>query len=76
MILGFNFIWNLALDHYGQPNWPEWMADAPVIVNKTSVEYYKAAKFYVLGQYYKYLSPDSQRIGLSTSVASGDINAV
>lgn len=38
--------------------------DAPIIVNKTSGEYYKQPFFYALGHFSKFLSPDSHRIGV------------
>ncbi|CAG2115391.1 unnamed protein product, partial [Medioppia subpectinata] len=56
--------WNLALDLQGGPNWVGNFVDAPIIINKTSNEYYKQPFFYALGHFSKFLSPDSVRIGV------------
>jgi len=39
--------------------------DSPIIVNKTSNEYYKQPSYYALGHYSKFLVPDSVRVGVT-----------
>ncbi|XP_054165560.1 putative glucosylceramidase 4 isoform X2 [Oppia nitens] len=62
--------WNLALDLQGGPNWVGNYVDAPIIINRTSNEYYKQPFFYALGHFSKFLSPDSVRIGSVTKPES------
>ena len=57
--------WNLALDTKGQPRWPkDTTFDSPLLINLTSNEYYKQPMYYAMGQFSKFISPDSVRIGL------------
>ena len=55
--------WNLALDERGGPNWAGFSADAAIIVNGTSDEFYKQPMFYALGHFSKYVPEGSIRIG-------------
>ncbi len=59
--------WNLALNLEGGPNWVNNFVDAPIIVNKTSHEYYKQPFFYALGHFSKFLIPDSVRIQVTAN---------
>jgi glucosylceramidase len=59
--------WNLALNLEGGPNWVNNLVDAPIIVNKTSLEYYKQPFFYALGHFSKFLIPDSVRIQVTAN---------
>ena len=68
--------WNLALDIYGQPNWAKYSSEAPILVNASAKEHYKDPKFYVLGQFTKFLAPDSVRISLTTGAAQNNFNSV
>lgn len=53
--------WNMALDMEGKPSL-QYTADAAIIVNKESKEFYKQPFFYVMGHFSKYVKPDSVRI--------------
>ncbi|CAG2166004.1 unnamed protein product [Oppiella nova] len=55
--------WNLVLDMYGEPNWANMSALAPIHVNHTANEYYKDSTFYILGHFSKFLVKDSLRVG-------------
>ncbi|CAG2166007.1 unnamed protein product [Oppiella nova] len=55
--------WNLVLDMYGEPNWANMSALAPIHVNHTANEYYKDSTFYILGHFSKFLVKDSVRVG-------------
>ena len=57
---------------YGQPNWAGFSSEAPILVNATAKEYYKDPKFYVLGQFSKFLTPGSVRIGLTADPKTDD----
>ncbi len=59
--------WNLALNVEGGPNWVNNLVDAPIIVNKTSHEYYKQPFFYALGHFSKFLIPDSVKIQVTAN---------
>ncbi len=50
------------MDTQGGPNWVQNFVDAPIIVNKTSHEYYKQPFFYALGHFSKFLVPDSVKV--------------
>ncbi len=54
--------WNLVLDLKGGPNWVNFTMFAPIIVNKTSQEYYKEPIFYAVGHFSKFLVPDSVKV--------------
>ncbi|CAB3405810.1 unnamed protein product [Caenorhabditis bovis] len=56
--------WNLCLDEIGGPNWAYNVVDAPIIVNKTSQEFYKQPMFYALGHFSKFFPKGSRRIGV------------
>lgn len=47
----------------GGPNWAEYAADAAIIVNEATDEFYKQPMYYALGHISKYLIRDSVRIG-------------
>lgn len=64
--------WNLVLDMYGQPNWAGFSSEAPILVNATANEYYKDPKFYVLGQFSKFLVPESTRISVTSNRSADD----
>ncbi|CAG2103710.1 unnamed protein product, partial [Medioppia subpectinata] len=68
--------WNLVLDMYGQPNWAKYSSEAPLLVNSTAKEYYKDSKFYILGQFSKFLAPDSQRVSIKADKTVNDFNCV
>lgn len=57
--------WNIALNPEGGPNWVKNFVDSPIIVNKTSGEFYKQPMFYILGHFSKFILPDSIRIDVS-----------
>ncbi|XP_037130368.1 lysosomal acid glucosylceramidase [Syngnathus acus] len=59
--------WNLALDQTGGPNWVKNFVDSPVIVDAKRDVFYKQPTFYSLAHYSKFLSKDSQRVGVSAS---------
>ena len=48
---------------YGEPNWANMSALAPIHVNHTANEYYKDSTFYILGHFSKFLVKDSVRVG-------------
>ncbi|DAZ98367.1 TPA: hypothetical protein N0F65_000686 [Lagenidium giganteum] len=57
--------WNLALDMNGGPNWAGNFVDAPILVDeKNGDEFYKQPMYYVLGQFSKFVTSGSQRIGM------------
>jgi len=68
--------WNLVLDIYGRPQWVGWSSESPLVVNSTAKEYYKDPKFYVLGQFTKFLAPDSQRIDITSHNTNKDFSFV
>ncbi|CAG2103888.1 unnamed protein product, partial [Medioppia subpectinata] len=68
--------WNLVLDMYGQPNWAKFSSEAPILVNSTAKEYYKDSKFYILGQFSKFLSPDSVRVSLKEDKTVNNFQSV
>ena len=57
--------WNFSLDLEGGPNWSKNWCDAPIIVNKTSGEFYKQPIYYALGHFSKFIPAGSQRIGIN-----------
>ncbi len=58
--------WNLALNPQGGPNWANLAADAAIIVNKTSGEFYKQPMYFALGHVAKFFLPDSEVVGVET----------
>jgi len=58
--------WNLVLDNEGGPGWLGGRLDAAIIVDKEHDMYHKSPMFYVLGQFSRYIPPDS--IKLQTKV--------
>uniref|UniRef100_A0A915D8V7 Glucosylceramidase n=1 Tax=Ditylenchus dipsaci TaxID=166011 RepID=A0A915D8V7_9BILA len=51
--------WNICLDLQGGPNWANNFVDAPIIVNKTSDEFYKQPMFYAMGHFSKFVTVES-----------------
>ncbi|CAG2163345.1 unnamed protein product [Oppiella nova] len=68
--------WNLALDIYGHPNWAMYSAEAPILVDPKAKEYYKDTKFYILGQYSKFLAPDSVRVSIKGDKSVNNFESV
>lgn len=62
--------WNYALDLLGGPTWAQTLLDASIIVNATANEYYKEPKFYALGHFSKFLTPDSVRVEVKETAQS------
>ncbi|XP_044731278.1 uncharacterized protein LOC123294228 [Chrysoperla carnea] len=56
--------WNLVLDLNGGPIWVFNVVNAPIIVNKTSGEFYKNAMYYAMAHASKFLVPGSIRIDM------------
>lgn len=56
--------WNLSLDLNGGPNYYNFSCDAPIIINKTSNEFYKNPIYYVLGHFSKFMPPGSKIMNL------------
>lgn len=54
--------WNLALNIQGGPNWVNNFVDSPVIVNRTSQEFYRQPMYYAIAQFSKLLPPGSIRV--------------
>lgn len=50
--------WNMMLDENGSPSWAKNYVDAPIIVNKTSDEFYKQPMYYSLAHFSKFFRPD------------------
>ena len=74
---GSGFVeWNYALDMYGQPNWAHYSSEAPILLDAKLKEYYKDPKFYVLGHFSKFLTPDSTRISSVTNRAENNFNYI
>lgn len=69
--------WNLALDSEGGPSLSI-KIDAPVIVNRTSREFYKQPMFYAMGHFSKFVQPESKKVKVSSSLdstsSSGSVN--
>ncbi|XP_076030329.1 lysosomal acid glucosylceramidase-like [Oratosquilla oratoria] len=57
--------WNMALDLEGGPNWAGNFVDSPIIVNKTSNEFYRQPTFYILAHFSKILPLGSVRMDVS-----------
>ena len=57
--------WNWSLNLEGGPSWVPNSADAPIIVNASSGEYYKQPTYYALGHFSKFIHPGSKRIGVN-----------
>lgn len=57
--------WNIALNTQGGVNWVKNYVDSPVIVDAGRGEYLKQPMFYALGQFSKFVTPGSTRIGLN-----------
>lgn len=58
--------WNMALDTEGGPGWLRGRLDAAVLVDKTRDLYHKSPMFYVLGQFSRYIAPESVRVETQT----------
>ena len=43
------------------------MSDTPLVINGLNKEYYKNPNFYALGQYSKFIAPDSVRVGVKAN---------
>lgn len=56
--------WNLALNLEGGPNWVKNFVDSPIIINHTSIEYYKQPMFYALSHFTRFLVPGSIRLNV------------
>lgn len=61
--------WNLALDSEGGPSLSI-KIDAPVIVNRTSGEFYKQPMFYAMGHFSKFVQPESKKVKVSSNLDS------
>jgi len=57
--------WNLALDLRGGPNWAKWAADAAILVNPKTDEFFKQPIHYGIGHVSKFVPPGSVRIEMS-----------
>ncbi|CAG2107753.1 unnamed protein product [Medioppia subpectinata] len=61
--------WNMVLDMNGGPTWmPKHGCGGPIYVNVTAQEAYKQPTYYALGQFSKFISPDSVRVSRRFSV--------
>ncbi len=56
--------WNLALNTMGGPNWANNFVDSPIIVNKTSDEFYKQPMYFAMGHFSKFIDEGSVRFDL------------
>ncbi|CAG0882575.1 unnamed protein product [Darwinula stevensoni] len=65
--------WNLAVDLLGGPNWAEFYADGPIIVNATAGEYYKNPSYYAMGHFSKFIPRDSLRVGIEVEDGTGSL---
>ncbi|XP_064121704.1 lysosomal acid glucosylceramidase-like [Macrobrachium nipponense] len=63
--------WNIALDTGGGPNWSENFVDSPIIVNKTSDEFYKNPMFYAMGHFSKFVKEGALRIHMISQDPQG-----
>ncbi|CAG2167797.1 unnamed protein product [Oppiella nova] len=69
--------WNMALDLSGGPTWFERQGcGGPVYINPLKGEAYKQPSFYALGQFSKFISPDSVRIGHELVSSVDDIHVL
>ncbi|XP_068240004.1 lysosomal acid glucosylceramidase-like [Palaemon carinicauda] len=63
--------WNIALDTGGGPNWSENFVDSPIIVNKTSDEFYKNPTFYAMGHFSKFVKEGAVRLAMTSKDPQG-----
>ena len=49
----------------GGPNWKDFAADSPIIVNAEADEFYKQPMFYALGHISRFMPEDSIRINIT-----------
>lgn len=54
--------WNIALNVEGGPTYVGNYVDSPIIVNKTSDEFYKQPMYYCLGHFSKFIRPGAVRV--------------
>ncbi|CAG7828025.1 unnamed protein product, partial [Allacma fusca] len=54
--------WNLALDIKGGPNWAKFAADASIIVNPSTDEFFKQPFYYAISHLSKFVPKGSVRI--------------
>lgn len=54
--------WNLFLDEVGGPNWVNNLCDAPIIINVRENRIIKQMMYYAIGQFSKFIEPNSIRI--------------
>ncbi|XP_063240974.1 lysosomal acid glucosylceramidase-like [Bacillus rossius redtenbacheri] len=68
--------WNLALNTDGGPSWYGNSADSPVIIHKTTDEFYKQPMFYAIGHFSAFVPPGSRRMGLRAASGGSSLEAV
>ena len=66
----------MVLDDHGRPVWATTTCNSPIIVNTSSLEYYKQPMFYALGHFSKFISPSSVKITLNKSTSQNGIEVV
>ncbi|XP_069186074.1 putative glucosylceramidase 4 [Procambarus clarkii] len=62
--------WNMALDTAGGPNWANNFVDSPIIIDRSTGEFYKQPTFYALGHFSKFVSPGAVRVYSSVAGSS------
>jgi len=68
--------WNLALDTFGHPNRDIKKGDCPNCLSCHCQRVLQESNFYVLGQFSKYIVPDSVRVDITSSKTKNSLNFV
>ncbi|CAI4221825.1 unnamed protein product [Auanema sp. JU1783] len=68
--------WNLCLDLQGGPNWVGNFVDAPILIDKDKVEFYKQPMYYILAHFSRYVPVGSKRTEDTVSKVHNDIEHV
>lgn len=67
---------NMIANLDGGPSYLNYSADAVIIVNKTSDEFYKQPTYYAMGHFSKFITVNSQRIGVKIHDTLDDIKVL
>ena len=67
--------WNLVLDYSGGPNHKKNYCNSPIMINKNKDGYIKTPSFYYIGQFSKYIKPNSRRIDINNPYKDIQITA-